>query len=244
MPLSPQLAESDHPIARSTTASRNLEEHIRNLVLKGSLKPGELLGTEGELSEHYGMSRSVVREALKRLQAVGIVELRTGPGGGARVCQGNAAFFADALAVQLKLIGASQKETVAAQVAVECMSVELAAHHAGEADLARLRELVAEAEANLGRLDECRRLCHEFHSVLTGASKNRVLTSMFGSLQHLRNDTLGSFPSRARAQKVIREHRELLKVLARRDAAGARRSMEKHLQGLRRLPSGRATLDH
>ena len=74
-----------------------------------------------------------------RCEALGIVEIKMGKGGGARIARGNPRLFAEALAVQLDLTGVSAAEIMDAQRAIECLAAELAAENATEADLARLK---------------------------------------------------------------------------------------------------------
>ena len=82
------------------------------------------------------------RDALRTLEALGIVEIKMGKGGGARIARGNPRLFAEALAVQLDLTGVTPGEVMDAQRAIECLSAELAAENATEADIARLRQLI------------------------------------------------------------------------------------------------------
>ena len=97
-----------------------------------------------------GVSRIVARDALRTLEALGIVEIRMGKGGGARIARGNPRLFAEALAVQLDLTGVSAAEIMDAQRAIECLAAELAAEQrAPPADHARLRALIADAEREI-----------------------------------------------------------------------------------------------
>ena len=120
----------------------------RGAVRQGAA-PGDFLGTEKDLAERFGVSRIVARDALRTLEAQGIVEIKVGAGGGARIAQGNARLFAEALAVQLDLAGVSAAEIMDAQRAIECLAAELAAINATAEDHARLRELIADAERKI-----------------------------------------------------------------------------------------------
>src|ERR687887_637167 len=73
------------------------------------------------------VSRVVARDALRSLEALGIVEIKMGKGGGARIARGNSRLFAEALAVQLNLAEVSAAEILDAQRAIECLAAELAA---------------------------------------------------------------------------------------------------------------------
>ena len=78
---------------------------MREALFAKALRPGDFLGTEKDLAQRFAVSRIVARDALRTLEAQGIVEIKVGSGGGARIASGNAKLFAEALAVQLDLAG-------------------------------------------------------------------------------------------------------------------------------------------
>src|ERR1700691_2172392 len=128
--------------ARDGTLSWRIIRQIRAMLFAGELKSGERLGGEIELARRYGVSRMAIRDALRSLEAAGIVEIRVGAKGGTYIAGGNIERFADALAIQLKLIGVTVAEIFDAQIAIEVTSTELAAQHAEEKDFQMLRELL------------------------------------------------------------------------------------------------------
>src|SRR5471032_1068305 len=134
---------------RSSSLSSHIISEVRAALFDKKLKPGNFLGTENDLAARYGVSRIVARDALRTLEALGIVEIKMGKGGGARIAHGNPRLFAEALAVQLDLTGVSAAEIMDAQRAIECLAAELAAENATEADIARLKQIVADSEASL-----------------------------------------------------------------------------------------------
>jgi GntR family transcriptional repressor for pyruvate dehydrogenase complex len=134
---------------RSASLSSQIIGDVRDALFAKKLKPGDGIGTENEIAARYGVSRIVARDALRTLEALGIAEIRMGKGGGARVARGSPRLFAEALAVQLELTGVSAAEIMDAQRAIECLAAELAAENATDADIARLHQLVADAEANI-----------------------------------------------------------------------------------------------
>ena len=106
-------------LARGATLSSRIVTEIRDAVFDGRLKPGDFLGSENDLAEQFGVSRITVRDALRSLSATGIVEIRQGAGGGARIAEGNLDHFADALAVQFQLAGVGTEDTLGAQTAFD-----------------------------------------------------------------------------------------------------------------------------
>ncbi|MBX9825740.1 MAG: FCD domain-containing protein [Xanthobacteraceae bacterium] len=218
---------------RSASLSSQIIADVRDALFAKKLKPGDVLGTENEIAARYGVSRIVARDALRTLEALGIAEIRMGKGGGAKVARGNPKLFAEALAVQLDLTGVSVAEIMDAQRAIECLAAELAAENATEADIARLRALLAEAEESLHDVERTTQLGAEFHLAVAEASHNRVLVVQLISLQHVswprRNPTLT--PKVAR--RILDVHRELLALIEIRDAAGARKLMDDHVKMIR-----------
>ena len=151
MRLHPAIKSGEAEIVafRGPTLSTQIVAQVREALFAKELRPGDFLGTEKDLAERFGVSRIVARDALRTLEAQGIVEIKVGSGGGARIAQGNARLFAEALAVQLDLAGVTVAEIMDAQRAIECLAAELAAINATAEDHARLRELLADAERKI-----------------------------------------------------------------------------------------------
>src|SRR5262245_55804931 len=155
---------------RSPTLSTQIVAQVRDALFAKELRPGDFLGTEKDLAERFGVSRIVARDALRTREAQGIVEIKVGSGGGARIAQGNAPLFAEALAVQLDLAGVTAAEIMEAQRAIECHATELAAINATAEDHERLRALLADAERNIDDVPAVTRASHAFQRAAAEAS--------------------------------------------------------------------------
>src|SRR4029079_4679401 len=161
--LHPAIKRGEVLAFRGPTLSARIITQVREALFAREMRPGDFLGTEKDLAERFGVSRIVARDALRTLEALGIVEIKVGAGGGARIAQGNPRLFAEALAVQLDLAGVSVDEIMDAQRAIECLAAELAAINATDDDLARLRELLADAEEKLDDVPAYTQSSREFH---------------------------------------------------------------------------------
>ncbi len=218
---------------RGTTLSSRIVADIREALFDRALKPGDFLGGEKDIAARFGVSRIVARDALRTLEALGIVEIKVGAGGGARITQGNPRLFAEALAEQLDLAGAQAHEIMDAQRAVECVTAELAAENASAADLRNLKRWLADGAATIRDVDAYTRSCLNFHLAIAEAAHNRVLVVQLTSLQHvawpLRNRTL----TPAVADHIQKVHGELVDLIEARDAAAARRLMDEHVKMIR-----------
>src|SRR5579872_2187573 len=211
---------------RSSSLSAQVVAGVRDALFAKKLKPGDFLGTEKDLAARFGTSRIVARDALRTLEALGIVEIRRGKGGGARIAHGNPRLFAEALAVQLDLTGVSAGEIMDAQRAIETLGAELAAQNATAADIARLRLLLSQAEAALPDLDLFTRLSRDFHLAVVEASHNRVLVLQIISLKHVSWPRPNAPPTAKLARHVIDTHRKLADLIELRHGTTARALMD------------------
>jgi GntR family transcriptional repressor for pyruvate dehydrogenase complex len=218
---------------RSASLSSQIVADVRDALFAKKLKPGDFLGTEKELAAWHGTSRIVARDALRTLEALGIVEIRMGKGGGARIAHGNPRLFAEALAVQLDLTGVSAAEIMDAQRAIETLGAELAAENATKADIAKLRRLLVEAEAAIDDLDTFTRLSRDFHLAVAEASHNRVLVVQLLSLEHISWPRHNATATRKLAEKIIAVHTELTDLIEQRDGKAARELMNDHVKMIR-----------
>lgn len=218
---------------RSSSLSAQIVAEVRDALFAKQLKPGDFLGTEKDLAGRFGASRIVARDALRTLEALGIVEIRMGKGGGARIARGNPRLFAEALAVQLDLTGVSVPEIMDAQRAIETLAAELAAEHATAEDITRLRRLLTEAEAAMDNLDAFTRLSRDFHLAVAEASHNRVLVVQLISLEHVSWPRRNVTATPKLARHIIDIHTKLVDLIELRDAAAARALMDDHVKMIR-----------
>jgi DNA-binding FadR family transcriptional regulator len=184
-------------------------EGIATRIREAELKPGDRLPTEAAIMAEYGVSRSVVREAISHLQAAGLVETRHGIG----------TFVLDppqqtALAI-LEL-----------RMGMETEAAALAASRRTEAQLAALRE----ALEDMGRAQAAGESTVEadvrFHRILAESSANRYFVDMQGQLGRVlsaRERPPGTF------EHMHHEHEDIYEAIARQDADGARAAMRTHL---------------
>jgi GntR family transcriptional repressor for pyruvate dehydrogenase complex len=220
-------------LGRAATLSSVIVADVRAAVAARRMAPGDFLGTEKDIAAKAGVSRIVARDALRTLEALGIVEIKMGAGGGARIARGNPRLFAEALAVQLDLAGTSAREILDAQRGVECIAAELAAENATARDLVKLTRLLDESEAAIRDVDEFTRVSFAFHLAMAEASHNRVLVVQLVSLQHVAFPTRNRTLTRPVARHVIEVHRQLRDLVEARDGTAARRVMDEHVRMIR-----------
>lgn len=219
--------------ARAGSVSSQVTAKIRESLLKGEIKAGDFLGTESTLVEHFGIGRSPMRDALRSLEAMGIIEIRAGLGGGVYVAEGNPDLFAEILAVQLKLIDVTLAELLDAIWAVEGMAVELAADKATDDDLATLQRIVDELAPLIDKPQAFVAKSMEFHAAMVRASKSRALIAQARMLHYILFRHYSTIVDRDITALVFDSLSEIGKQLAAHSRVLARQKLDDHYAAAR-----------
>jgi DNA-binding FadR family transcriptional regulator len=214
-------------VARASSA---IAEQIRGAMVSGRLKAGDRLSPERELAEQFGVSRVTVRDALRSLEAMGLIEVKVGARGGAFVTAPNGSKVAQTMSDMMLMAATTPEDIVEARLIVELGTVSLACARATDDDLAALRELSDRAEAALAAGTYTRDLSWDFHALLARAAHNGAVDGLTQSFR----SSLSMHPMRVREgnrayERTVAEHRAILDALVRRDGTSARREMAEHL---------------
>lgn len=216
-------------IAREPRLSDKVADLLLQGIVANGLKPGDRLPSERELGEQFGVSRTVIREAVRALAAKGVIEARTGSG--LRVAAVDAAAVSESMRLFLHgHTGIDYEQVHEVRTTLEIQVAGLAASRATEVDVERLgrlcdrmAEVAEDAEAS-SREDVA------FHRGVAEATHNPLYVVMLDSIAdvmlEIRRATLGL---KGRPGKGVRAHRQILARIAAHDAPGAREAMRKHL---------------
>ncbi|MFZ0720570.1 MAG: GntR family transcriptional regulator [Xanthobacteraceae bacterium] len=197
--------------ARGTTAEA-VYQALRHGIVHGDLAPGERLRSDA-LANELRVSRTPVREALRKLEAEGLVA------------------HAGSRLVVRAISEEDLTELFYVREALEGMAARLAAENATPGEIAAIRELLEDMEAVLRRGDvgALRRLTGEFHQlVCRAAHNNRLLQSLQSLLDHVRGFQTSTLYSKGRPPEALEEHRALLAAIEARDGDGAERLARVH----------------
>lgn len=228
-----------HLLEREPTLASRATEQLQALIVTRQFKPGDRLPSERELGESLGVSRTVIREALRTLSAKGLLEVRIGSGTFVRKPSGDV--ISELLSILMSPTEAgdvSHAQVHEMRRVVEVEMAGLAAARREESDLVRLRLLVKEvSRPDISREDYIRADVG-FHNALARASKNPlfpiVLTSIEDLLVHVR--LLASHLPEALSDAIV-YHGRVLAEIEKGSVSGARRVMEDHLIQSKRLAS-------
>jgi GntR family transcriptional regulator, transcriptional repressor for pyruvate dehydrogenase complex len=218
---------------------------IRDLLANGSLKPGDKLPAERQLAEQFGVGRSALREALRTLEATGVLTLKKGAHGGAFIREGDPSRVTQVIQDLLHLGSISLENLTEARIVIQESIIRLACERATPADLAAL-DMCIDREEQLTierKFSERLNVSMEFYELLAAAAHNPVLsitvdamTKILLSVLRILHSTGVSKPN----SNLMPARRAFMVKLHARDAVGAAAVLKAHLisvhQQLNRVP--------
>lgn len=208
--------------------SAEIVDRIKAAIRAGELTPGDQLPPERELTKQLGVSRVTVRDALRMLEANGLIEVRVGARGGAFVTAPAPQLVGEGFADMLLLAEVDPAQLTEVRMIFELGLLDLACERATEQDVAALHEICDRAEA-AGRYDPA--LSVEFHTQLARCTHNHALVLFAEALRRpLASSLRVARTADPHAGSVAGlEHRAIAAAVGARDVAGARRIMAEHL---------------
>ncbi|MBD0735130.1 hypothetical protein BGM09_19240 [Streptomyces sp. CBMA29] len=151
--------------AAPETLAPQVARKLENEIMRRGWPVGQLLGSETELRERFGVSRSVLREAVRLLEHQLVARMRHGPGGGLVVCAPDSSPAIRALVIYLEYVGTSVGDLHHARLLLEPLAARLATESVTEEEIARLRATADPAEP----------VDADFHVLVGQLSGNTVL---------------------------------------------------------------------
>lgn len=216
-------------IVREPRLSDKVAETLLHTITAQGLQPGARLPSERALGEQFGVSRTVIREAVRALAAKGVLEAHTGSG--LRVSAVDAAMVSESMTLYLSghgPLGYAKVNEVRRMIEVEVAG--LAAERASDEEIAALRELCEEMAQVLDDVEAASLADVEFHRALAACTHNELYPVMLDSIGNvlieIRRATLGIA---GRLEKGLRAHRRILARIVAHDPGGARDAMRAHL---------------
>jgi DNA-binding FadR family transcriptional regulator len=191
---------------------------------------GRLLGSEVDLMERYGVSRSIFREAIRLLEHRLMVESRRGRGGGLFVAEPDPTVIADAVSLFLRYRKVSVRDLFEVRQALELTSVRLAAARSTEDDVARLRKL-----ADLPMDPTPQQIADrgaEFHNAVAEISGNAAILLFVQVVTELTETMLDHEPASHIRSAVEHAHHGIVDAIASLDPAIAQRRMLRHFEAM------------
>lgn len=219
---------------KQSTVYEKVIDELKNVIFQGKLKPGDRLPPERALAEMLGVSRTSLREALKLMEAAGLIFIKRGQG--IFVADHDPDQYMDNFLSHLLVSDDKLSELFEIRKVLETEAASWAALRGSESQIKELEKLVEDTLTSLEKYmsNKSTLLAEhdiEFHRKLIEASNNSVLIRVMDSLY----DLLMGSKSKAmtvpkRAEKSLQEHKMIVEALSQRDAQSAKKAMLNHIQ--------------
>jgi DNA-binding FadR family transcriptional regulator len=237
------------PVQRVRTYEQVMAQ-IEERILDGRLKAGDHLPSERELASLLGVSRPSLRESLRVLEALGLIEIRRGggPEGGAVLVEVPGGGLVNLLKLQIALAHFSWIDVLETRMSLEAWSVEEAAYRADDDDHKALAEILDRMDDQTIDSAEFNRLDAAFHVRIAESTGNALTAHFMGSLRiAIHRQMVEMYAElddwRATAKTVRAEHREILSAIVDRDGPRATELVRHHIADFYNIsPRGGSTI--
>jgi DNA-binding FadR family transcriptional regulator len=233
--MSATVQNKAQPQSRAATV---IAGQLRRLIIRGELAEGEVLPSESELLEQFGVSRPTLREAIRVLESESLVVVKRGSRGGIEVSVPRVETAAHYAGLVLEYRHATTADVFAAAAAIEAPCVAILARTRTADDLKRLR---ASVDGERTARDNPRRLLehqNEFHRMVIDMAGNQTLRVLSDVVRHIieiatqryvTDPALGGPEKGPAASTATRTHGKLVDLIAAKDAAAAEALWRKHI---------------
>jgi len=222
---------------KSTRIYEEIIRQVKQMITEGRLKSGDRLPPERDLAEKFLVSRTSVREALRALESLGLLEIRPGEGTFVREIS------VETLVEPLALVMLSQREAVSelfeARRLLEPALAALAAVRATPEEIGEMERILEDqakeiASGRTGLAQDA-----QFHAAIGAAAHNRAITRLaHGIMDLLTQSREESLNTPGRPQRSHQNHRQILKAIRERNARAAEQAMIQHLETVEKLVRG------
>lgn len=210
---------------------------VEEEIAAGALHVGDRLPAERDLAAMLGVSRAAVREAIRVLEAHGVVRagVGVGPDGGTMLTSMPSDALTQMLRLHIALANFPMADVIEARVMLERWSARLAARQASDDDLAQLRALVEIMRASREDRPAFNDADTRFHVAIAEAGRNRLVADLTTAIRDsMRTSILAAFHANTRwsqlVDTLVTQHAEVYDAIAARDGARAADTVEGHIR--------------
>lgn len=231
------------PAGESPTSGKpkQIADELRGLIITSGLDEGDLLGTEADLLERFDVSRPSLREALRILEADGLISVARGALGGVVVHRPDQRMTARAAALVLQSRSVSLSDVFDASAVIEPAAARMVATSRGHQRAAnQLREVIVEQKRTVNDPLACTNAMIRFHSEIVFLAGNQTLILVCEMLNEVIARAIADVLTRTREEPVsarrrtTRAHERLVELIAAGDGDAAQAHWNAHMARLRR----------
>lgn len=207
-------------------------DQIRELIFRGTLKPGERLMTERELAQAMNVSRTTIRDAIQRLVAMGMIVQKQGQGTFVKAVD---AALENPLAKAMEAQNASLNDLLEVRMGLECNAASLAAKRADEDDITAMEQSIDEMQAEIGSGRLGTEADTAFHMAIAYAAKNPlhilIMRNFYDYLFLGIGENLAClYENPQNIHIILRQHKKILASIKARDPEKAYAAMNEHIR--------------
>lgn len=219
---------------------RKIVDQVKQNIASGNLKKGDKLPSERQMSEMFGLSRATIREAIKALNTLGIIECSHGSGNYISSNLSNS--LTEPLSIMFMLEGGHPGHTLELRRAIEFAAAGSAARNIEETELARLRALCDCIEASTDE-NEKARYDFQFHREIARASGNPLLIVLLNAVEtliseHVHDARASILKDNSKEDIINRQHRDIVDALSRSSPEEAEKAVLAHIELIRENMTG------
>ena len=219
---------------RKTRVSEEIIEQVRDLIASGRLRPGDRLPAERELARTFGVGRSAVREAIRAMESLGLIEAR--PGEGTFLSASPGSHARDPVAASLYQAWNTQRQLFEVRRVLEPGLAALAARRATAEQIEKMRTVLDAQETEIRAGGSGMKEDTSFHYLVAEAAGNEILLRIVDSLMNLVQKTRAASLQRGdRPAQSLKRHRAILNAMQARNPAAAERRMREHIREIEKL---------
>ena len=218
-------------VIKREVLSSSLVKEIQRRISTHEFSPGDKLPPQDELASMFGVSRTALREALKQLALMGLVELKHGKG--TFISSSTPSELLESLSPLLLMNKETTFELLEARLFIESALASLAAKKASPEDIGELGTMVQGMKKDLGEgdIEAFTEKDLGFHLLIANASKNRVLGRILQTIRDMLHQFIGEalvlIPGMARS--ALNYHGRILEAIEKHDAESAEKHMRNHI---------------
>jgi DNA-binding FadR family transcriptional regulator len=212
-----------------------LAQNIQSEILANKYQPGYRMGAEPELMDRYGVSRAVLKQAVRLLENSGVAEMRRGGGGGLIVARPNVQAVRAAVSTYLEFEGVTTRDLYQTRVALELYSAKVAAEQISEQTALELRQIVDDEDLRASDGDFDTIAFHIFVAELTKNPAQSLFVEIMAELTSLHSRVLTDATSALAHEGSVQNrhaHRAISEAIIAGDASLAVHRMRSHLDAI------------
>jgi GntR family transcriptional repressor for pyruvate dehydrogenase complex len=228
------MPEDDLTPVTRTTLTADIYRKLVSHIIRGVWRPGDRIPAERQLGQSLGVGRASLREALKALEIMGMIETRLGDG--TYVCQRSEFLSRPLLWAITSSSETEVHELVEARKLIETELAGLAAERATADDLKQIGAHLDRMERSVNVTSEFLQADIEFHLAVGQAAHNNILMNALHLIRNLLQEWIGStLQAEGIAQRALEHHKAIFVAVAKKNGPAARAAMAAHLEEMARF---------